>query len=353
MSTIAPFSDSGTLPVSPESNASWQQAMRQAVRSAAELCRRLELPSDLATAPSRSDNNTPHADFPVFAPLGYIARMKKGDPHDPLLRQVLPLAEENVPRPGFVRDPVGEQAAELRPGLLHKYPGRALIVTTGACAVHCRYCFRRHYPYAEVPKSPATWKPSLDTIAADNSLSEIILSGGDPLTLPDHLLAELTTQLAAIPHLRRLRIHTRLPVIIPERVTDELLGWLTGTRLAPIMVIHANHVAEIDNAIDDHVERALARLVDAGIPVLNQSVLLRGVNDTAEALIALSQRLIDLRVMPYYLHQLDPVAGAAHFEVPIEHGRRLIESLRAALPGYAVPRYVQEIAGQPNKVVLE
>ena len=345
MSTATPIQPRAANPQTgdhgPVQRPVWQGEMRRAVRSAAELCRRLKLPNHLADSAATED-------FPVFAPLGYIARMRAGDANDPLLRQVLPLAEENRYRPGFVRDPLAEHAAALRPGLLHKYHARALIVTTGACAVHCRYCFRRHFPYDNVPKSPSTWQSSIDAIAADTSLEEVILSGGDPLTLPDRLLADLAGRLADIKHVRRLRVHTRLPVVIPERVTDELLAWLTGSRLTPIMVIHANHAAEIDNS----VQRALGKLIDAGIPVLNQAVLLRGVNDRAEALIELSRRLVDLRVMPYYLHQLDPVAGAAHFEVPVEEGRRLIEAVRAALPGYAVPRYVQEVPGQPNKVIL-
>jgi KamA family protein len=188
----------------------------------------------------------------------------------------------------------------------------------------------------------------LDHLAADSTIDEVLLSGGDPLTIVDEQLAELTRRLAAIPHLRRLRIHSRLPIVIPQRVTSELLAWLRGTRLAPIMVVHANHAQEIDEA----TTAALTRLVDAGVPVLNQSVLLRGVNDTAEALIDLSRKLIDLRVLPYYLHQLDRVAGATHFDVPISRGLELVGEMRRALPGYGVPRYVQEIAGEGNKRVL-
>jgi EF-P beta-lysylation protein EpmB len=288
------------------------------------------------------------ASFPLFAPWPYIGRMVKGDTADPLLRQVLPLFDETKDEPGFAADPVGDSAAELSPGLLQKYYGRALLITTGACAVHCRYCFRRQYPYASAPKSPADWQPAIDRIAADTSIDEVILSGGDPLTLIDGHLAALADRLAQVKHVHRLRIHTRLPIMIPQRVTTELIDWLRGTRLTPIMVIHANHAQEID----DSVAAALSRLADAGIPLLNQSVLLRGVNDNADALINLSRRLIDLRIMPYYLHQLDRVAGAAHFEVPITRGLELIAALRRALPGYAVPRYVQEAAGEPHKRVL-
>jgi EF-P beta-lysylation protein EpmB len=265
------------------------------------------------------------------------------------LRQILPLEAEESSPPGFTDDPVGDLAAAKAPGLLHKYHGRVLLVTTGACAVHCRYCFRRHFPYEQSPPSAAAWNESIRLIAADESIREVILSGGDPLTIVDPLLAELAEQVAAIPHVVRLRIHTRLPIMIPERINDDLLDWLRGTRLTPIMVIHANHPAELQGTAAD----AVGRLVDAGIPVLNQSVLLRGVNDDLETLAALSERLVDLRAMPYYLHQLDQVTGAAHFEVPIARGLELMEGLRARLPGYAVPRYVQEQAGWPHKIPLK
>ena len=288
------------------------------------------------------------ASFPLFVPREYVARMKKGDPNDPLLLQVLPLGAELESPTSFTTDPVGDLAAAKSAGLLQKYDRRALLITTGACAIHCRYCFRRHFPYSEGPRSVEEWEPALEAIRGDESLDEVILSGGDPLTLVDEHLAELAQSLADIPHLKRLRIHTRLPIMIPQRVNEELIAWLRGTRLAPIMVVHANHANEIDGA----VAKGLARLVDAGIPVLNQSVLLRGINDTAVALIELSRRLVDLRVMPYYLHQLDRVQGAAHFEVPVSRGIELIEEMRQHLPGYAVPRYVQEIAGDLNKRVL-
>jgi EF-P beta-lysylation protein EpmB len=274
--------------------------------------------------------------------------MRPRDPADPLLRQVLPLQAEADDVAGYTRDPVGEQRASLSPGLLHKYPGRVLIVATGACAVHCRYCFRRHYPYEQSPRSPADWSPALAQIAADASIREVILSGGDPLMLVDHWLAELVERIAAIPHVRRLRVHTRLPVMIPERVTPALVDWLKGTRLSPVIVIHSNHAAELHGA----AAAAVKRLVGAGIPTLNQAVLLRGVNDSVDALADLSERLVDLGVMPYYLHQLDRVAGSAHFEVPAEEGLRLVEELRRQLPGYAVPNYVREVAGEPYKIPL-
>jgi len=321
----------------------WKTALKTAVREPAQLLAALDLPESLlpqAEAAARS--------FPLFAPWGYIGRMTPGTLTDPLLRQVLPLGEELNEVPGFAADAVGDNAATKSAGLIQKYQSRALLITTGACAIHCRYCFRRHFPYSTAPKSVDDWEPALDLIRADESIDEVLLSGGDPLTLVDSTLAELAERLAAIPHLKRLRIHTRLPIIIPERVTSELLGWLRGTRLTPLVVVHANHTQEIG----DTVASSLARLVDAGVPLLNQSVLLRGVNDSTAALVDLSRRLLDLRVMPYYLHQLDRVAGAAHFEVPIKQGLKLVAEMRKQLPGYAVPRYVQEIAGEPHKRVL-
>lgn len=323
--------------------AAWRVALRLAIRDAAQLIRALGLPEQLLPAAQAAERL-----FPVFAPLGYVARMRPGDTCDPLLRQVLPLDDELRRVAGFSSDPVGDRAAALSPGLLQKYHSRALIVATSACAVHCRYCFRREFPYEESPRSPAEWQPALDRIAADSTVDEVILSGGDPLTMIDAQLADLVDRIAAIPHVRRLRIHTRLPIIIPERVTSELLAWLTGSRLTPIMVVHANHANEINSS----VETALARLSSAGVPLLNQAVLLRGVNDSVEALEALCRRLVDLRVMPYYLHQLDRVTGASHFEVPVEQGMVLVDKLRARLPGYAVPRYVQEIPGESGKRVL-
>ncbi|MDX1964144.1 MAG: EF-P beta-lysylation protein EpmB [Pirellulales bacterium] len=326
-----------------QTDTTWHQELRDAIRDPAELCRLLDLPAEIAAhaAPAIRD-------FPLFVPRDFLARMRPGDPRDPLLMQVLPTAAETTIITQFSPDPVGDLAAVVTPGLLHKYPGRALLILTGACAVHCRYCFRRHFPYAELPRSLAQWRPALDHLAADNSLSEIILSGGDPLILRDELLGELATQLATIPHLRRLRVHTRLPIMIPRRVTDELLGWLRGTRLSPIMVVHANHPAELVSS----AAAALRRLVQAGIPTLNQAVLLRGINDSAAVQAELSARLLDLGVLPYYLHQLDRVAGGAHFEVPISTGLQILGELQATLPGYAVPRYVQEVPGARGKTPL-
>ncbi len=322
---------------------SWQGEIREAVRDAGELCRRLGLPMELAERATAGAEQ-----FAVFVPPSYLARIRPGCPEDPLLRQVLPVAEEAACVDGFVVDPVGDGAATLRPGVLQKYAGRALLVATGVCAVHCRYCFRRHFSYEQVPRGAAEWGAALEAIAVDDSIREVILSGGDPLMLVDEQLAALVEKIAAISHVERLRIHTRLPVMIPSRVTEGLLALLTGCRLTPVMVIHANHAQELDRQVGE----GLTRLRQAGVMLLNQAVLLRGVNDSIDAQVALSERLVEMRVLPYYLHQLDRVAGAAHFEVPVDEGRQIIEGMRARLPGYAVPRYVQEVAGEANKVVL-
>jgi EF-P beta-lysylation protein EpmB len=321
----------------------WRRELADAVRDLDELCRLLDLsPSQLGVSRGAMER------FPLLAPRGYVARMERGNPRDALLLQVLPRREEEQARPGFVPDPVADEASQLAPGILQKYHQRVLIVTTGACAVHCRYCFRRNFAYDDLPDFPRLWESAARQVAADRSIREVILSGGDPLTIADQRLSRLASRLAQIGHLRRLRVHTRLPILIPSRVNDELLAWLAGTRLTPVAVIHANHPAELDEA----VARAIGRLVDAGIVVLNQAVLLRGINDDAQVLASLCERLIDLRVLPYYLHQLDRVAGAAHFEVPRAVGRRLMARLRHILPGYAVPRYVRETPGQPSKTPL-
>lgn len=342
MTTILATAAQPVRPETPEPP-TWQASLKAAIRDPKELCRQLELSTKLC-----GQAKLPADSFPLLAPREYVARIRQGDLADPLLRQIMPLAEEKDEVSGFTTDPVRDSQATLTPGMLQKYAGRVLLITTGACAVHCRYCFRRHFPYSEAPKGVAAWASAIDAIRKDTSLREVILSGGDPLTLVDSTLSQLAEQLAAVPHLTRLRIHTRLPIMIPQRVNDELLAWLTNSRLTPYMVVHANHAQEIDGAVAD----SLGRLVDAGIPVMNQAALLRGVNDTADAQAELCERLINLRVLPYYLNQLDRVAGAAHFEVPIETGRKIIEELHRCLPGYAVPRYVQDREGGTHKFVL-
>lgn len=322
----------------------WQAALARAVTDPQELLRRLELgPQWLAAARAAA------AVFPLKVPLGFVARMRRGDPHDPLLRQVLPLAEELQAVAGFSSDPVGDRAARIAPGVLHKYEGRVLLTATGACAVHCRYCFRRAFPYSEENASADGFAVALGHIAADTGLREVILSGGDPLTLSDRRLAAFVRRLEALPHVARLRLHTRLPVVLPERVDGPLLAWLGATRLAPVVVVHANHPREIDAAVG----RALAALRQAGATLLNQAVLLRGVNDAVATLAELSEALFAHGVLPYYLHALDRVQGAAHFEVDEARARTLHAALQARLPGYLVPRLVRERPGAPAKLPLD
>lgn len=271
--------------------------------------------------------------------------MSPGDPADPLLRQVLPLRVERGRARGDRIDPVGDGQASRLPGLIQKYRGRALLLVNGACAVHCRYCFRRHFPYADLGPAGSRLRAALMAIAADNTLSEVILSGGDPLLLDDPALEDLIDRLAAIPHLRRLRIHSRLPVVLPARVTDRLCRMLAALRPSPVLVVHANHPRELEAAASG----ALARLRAAGLTLLNQGVLLRGVNDNVQILADLSEGLFARGVLPYYLHQLDPVQGASHFRVPDAEARAFLRELRARLPGYLVPRLVREHPGEAAK----
>ena len=318
----------------------WQKALREAVRDPREL---LDLLGLDRLAPRLSDEAM--VQFPLRVPRGFVARMRRGDPRDPLLRQVLPLDDEMRPMPGFGLDAVGDGAAKTAPGVIQKYRGRALLVATGSCAIHCRYCFRRHFPYAEETAARDGWRDAVDLIRRDASIEEVLLSGGDPLSLSNGKLAELTGALADIPHLRRLRIHSRLPIVVPERVDDGLMGWLSTLPWPVTLVVHANHANEFDGTVD----AALGRLRAAGVHLLNQAVLLRGVNDSVDALAALSERGFAAGVLPYYLHQLDRVAGVAHFEVDDAHARALHAGLAARLSGYLVPRLVREIPGDTGK----
>jgi len=321
----------------------WQQALQDAVSDPAELLGLLGLGPEWLE-PARAAARR----FPLRVPRGFVNRMRRGDPRDPLLLQVLPLGTELDAVPGYVTDPVGDLAAKAGPGLLHKYEGRALLITTGACAVHCRYCFRRHFPYDDENASRAGFAPALDAIRADTSIGEVILSGGDPLTLNDRRLTLLWEGLAAIPHVRRIRLHTRLPVVLPERIDGAFLEAWSAVPLQKVVVVHANHANEIDLT----VRAAIAGLRAADTTVLNQTVLLRGINDRVNDLVALSEALFGAGALPYYLHLLDRVAGAAHFDTPAATARRLVADLATHLPGYLVPRLVREEPGAPAKTVL-
>jgi EF-P beta-lysylation protein EpmB len=322
----------------------WQQALSWAFTDLPSLLDYLHL----------SENDLPQMslaqkDFSLRVPREFAALMRSGDVNDPLLRQVLPTGQELLPLPGFIDNPVGDREAEVLPGLLHKYHGRALIIATGACAVHCRYCFRRHYPYEKGSASPKQWASILAHLVQDETVEEVILSGGDPLMMSDEKLKRWISDLAGIPHLKRLRIHTRLPVVLPQRITPELLQTLTSSRLQCVFVIHANH----PNELSIHVAEAMAMLKQQGITLLNQSVLLKGVNDEPEVLVKLGERLFEIGVLPYYLHLLDRVAGATHFEVDESLARSLHRHLRERQPGYLVPKLVREIPGERSKTPIE
>lgn len=318
----------------------WQQALAEAITDPAELLQVLQLDPALLPAAQAAARL-----FPLRVPRSFVARMQLGDPADPLLLQVLPLAAELPESPGFSTDPVGDLASRIAPGVLHKYAGRALLIATGACGVHCRYCFRRHFPYGPETASSGHWQGALTALRADPSLDEVILSGGDPLSLNDRRLRELTDQLATIPHLRRLRIHSRQPIVLPERVDAGLLAWLGSTGLPTVMVLHANHAREI-NA---DVMQACQALQGCGVRLFNQTVLLKGINDAVPVLAQLSETLFAAGIQPYYLHLLDRVQGAAHFEVPETRAQQLMQALTDRLPGYLVPKLVREIPGHASK----
>ena len=330
------------LPLLPRDD--WQSQLRSVISSAGELLEQLGLqPEDVGYSAAAC------ADFALKVPQAFVRRMRPGDPRDPLLLQVLARSQELTETAGYGPDPLGEiGAANPVRGIIHKYHGRVLLIVSGGCAINCRYCFRRHFPYTENQNSRREWREALDYIRRDKDISEVILSGGDPLLASDDHLGELVTQIDAIGHVRRLRIHTRLPVVIPDRVTTGLVEAITGRNLQTVAVIHSNHANEIDTAVD----AALARLSGSGITLLNQSVLLAGVNDDAAALTALSERLFAAGVLPYYLHLLDRVQGAAHFDVPEARARELLAGITATLPGYLVPKLVREVAGAPFKVAV-
>lgn len=321
---------------------SWQDSLKQAFRSPIELAAYLEL--------DEPEDRLPNCDvgFPFLVTREFASRIKKRDWNDPLLLQVWPQREETSIDPLDVLDPCGDLKSRVAPGLIHKYQGRVLLIATGACAIHCRYCFRRDYPYGDDPKSIAQWELAIDAIERDTSISEVILSGGDPLTLPDAKLAQLIERLEAIDHLERIRIHTRLPIVLPSRINQAICMLLSQSRLTAWVVVHCNH----ENEIDGEVEQAIGRLRRSNATVLNQSVFLRGVNDSVEAVVNLSLALTRIAVMPYYLHLLDPVRGAGHFRMEDSIAIQIVDAAARRLPGYAIPRLVREKIGEPYKTIV-
>jgi EF-P beta-lysylation protein EpmB len=332
------------MPVTTTTREPWQQDLVDAIRDPTTLLRELQLPDSLLNGATDASHS-----FRLMVTRSFVNRMRIGDINDPLLRQVLPVSEELEATPGFVSDPLQESNARNVRGLVQKYKSRALLIADGNCAINCRYCFRREYPYESEPRRLEDWQPAFDAIAADTQITEIILSGGDPLMLSDVRLSAILDRLEDIDHLQMLRIHSRLPIVLPNRITNRFKSRLLSSRLQPVVVVHSNH----PNEIVGDCKETLRDLVLSGIPTLNQTVLLRDINDTAPVLIELSKRLTSVGVMPYYLHQLDHVTGTAHFEVPRETGRAIIDEMRLSLPGYAVPRFVVEEPGKPHKTVIK
>lgn len=319
----------------------WREQIRQGFSDPSALLEFLDIDLPNGSAPTVPA-------FPMRVPRAFAERMNPGQVDDPLLLQVLPDPDEALPRVGFVSDPVGDLDSRTAPAVLHKYRGRALLMTTGACAVHCRYCFRQHYPYAGQTINPRRWQEALAYLARHQEIEEIILSGGDPFMLPTDKLIELTDGLTGLDHVRRLRIHTRMPVVLPDRVTHGLTEWLGQLPWPVVIVIHANHAQEFDPCVD----RAIAQLRSSGAHLLNQAVLMRRINDDIPTLAHLMERAFAAGVMPYYLHLLDRVAGSGRFEVGEQEARRLLHGLRLRLPGYLVPRLVREAPGQPFKLPI-
>ena len=322
---------------------SWQTDLSQSCSSIDKLLDYLQL-----NAQQLSVSQQANLDFPLRVPWPFVRRMEQGNPHDPLLAQVLPIAVEMHNTAGYSNDPLDESKHNPVPGIVHKYGNRLLLIVSPNCAINCRYCFRRHFPYSDNRQSKAQWHKALDYISSKPEINEVIYSGGDPLAANDKFLSWLTEQIAAIPHIKRLRIHSRLPVVIPSRINPQFFSWATTTRLKPIMVLHINHGNEIDQALKASIDQC----IDHGITLLNQTVLLKGINDNAATLTALSEKLFDCGVMPYYLHLLDPVAGASHFDIDRQRAKQIYALLQADLPGFLVPKLVVEIAGKSNKTLI-
>ncbi|MDO9160809.1 MAG: EF-P beta-lysylation protein EpmB [Methylococcaceae bacterium] len=324
-------------------NKNWQQQLSEAFNSIEDLCHYLHLPIDALPV-----SNVAATNFPIRVPLSFAACMEKGNPDDPLLKQVLPTQEELIAYPGFNNDPVGDLQATAQTGVIHKYHGRVLLINTGSCAINCRYCFRRNFPYSELQLSKQSELAAINYIRQDRSLSEVILSGGDPLLLSDARLAKLLEQIDDIEHIKRIRVHSRLPIVLPARITDEFIKTLQKSSKQIVMVVHCNHA----NEINDRVITAFNTLKAHGITLFNQSVLLKDVNDRVDTLCALSEKLFHHGVIPYYLHLLDKAAGTGHFEAPETQAIKLINEVQATLPGYLVPKLVKEVAGQRSKQVV-
>jgi len=321
---------------------SWQQELSELITQPEALFSLLELNSDLLPAARKA-----HRLFPLRTTLSYAQRIAKNKPDDPLLRQILPLDQEFIVDPQYIADPLQETQSTPLPGLIHKYRGRVLLIAANQCAINCRYCFRRHFDYRGNSPSKEQWQQSFAYIRQHDDIDEVILSGGDPLATADKRLAWLFSELNKIDHVSRLRIHTRLPIVAPSRVTEELLKLLDHKRLQTVVVVHCNHANEIDAEVA-HTLRTLSNATT----LLNQSVLLRGVNDNAQSMISLNKRLFSCGALPYYLHMLDKVAGTSHFAVTQAQALSINRALLANLPGYLVPKLVKEEPDAPSKTPI-
>jgi EF-P beta-lysylation protein EpmB len=321
----------------------WQKELASSFVSPEELLKYLQLNLDEFTQDVKARRL-----FPMRVPLPFVQRMVKGNASDPLFKQVFTMSDEFAEAPGFTSDPLQEHDNDVE-GLLHKYESRALLIVRGGCAVNCRYCFRRDFPYAGNSLNKVGWLKVLDYLKQSVKINEVILSGGDPLMAKDDFLSWLVEQIASIPSISRIRIHTRLPIVIPSRITSELLDWFTGSRLKPIMVLHINHA----NEIDESVREKMTQLRQAGVTLLNQAVLLKGINDDVTSQTELSESLFDAGILPYYLHMLDKVRGASHFDVEENEAKAIVGELIKRLPGFLVPKLVREVGGQPGKTPID
>ena len=320
----------------------WQQDLTEGFNNINDICEYL----NINLTENKLTNLT--TNFPLRVPRGFVDRMKKGDINDPLLRQVLPSQDENISNYGYTADPVGDLDSMAEAGVIHKYHGRVLLITTGSCAINCRYCFRRNFPYNDFQLSTKKHQKAINYIQQNQDISEVILSGGDPLLLNDKKILHLLEQLEAIPHIKRIRIHSRIPIVLPSRITPEFCDQLSSIKKDLIFVMHSNHANELDNK----VQVACHLLKKADIHLLNQTVLLKGINDNAEQLCSLSEKLFNFGIMPYYLHLLDKAAGTAHFDISEQQGITLMTQIKSTLPGYLVPKLVREQAGAANKIII-
>lgn len=329
--------------INPPKLSSWQRQLSDAITDPAELAQLLSFNLQQIDAIAAASKN-----FKLLVPRAYLAKINPLDPNDPLLQQMLPVSKELTVVFGYSKDPLQETTANPVPGLLHKYASRALLTITNACSINCRYCFRRHFAYQDNRLTKENIQNIIAYLTANPDINEVILSGGDPLIATDYYLARLTEQLTNIPHIKRLRIHSRLPIMIPERITDELIAWFAHPHRQNILVLHCNHPNELDN----NTEQAMKKLRQAGITLLNQSVLLKGVNNQVAILAQLSEKLFSMGILPYYLHLLDKVTGAAHFDLPRDEALALYRELQTQLPGFLLPKLTHEEAGKKHKTLL-